>query len=41
VVVDSDADAAELVAALRAWATDHPGATVTPGAAAVTFSNCA
>jgi len=39
VVVDSAVDAAELVAALRAWAGDHRGATV--DASTVTFSRCA
>jgi hypothetical protein len=42
VVLDSPADAGELTAALRRWATDHPGGQVEPiGAAAVSLSRCA
>ena len=41
VVLDTAADAAELVAALRQWAADHAGTTVEPGASAVTFTRCA
>jgi hypothetical protein len=43
VVLDTDADAGELVAALRTWADQHPGTTIEPGPAApaVTFSRCA
>jgi hypothetical protein len=40
VVLDSPAEAAELASALRSWAADHPGVTVTPGAS-VGFSRCA
>jgi len=41
VVMDSEAEAGELVTALRQWATSHPGATVVPSPSAVTFSRCA
>jgi hypothetical protein len=42
VVMDSDAEAAELLAGLRAWGADHAGATIaSTAAAAVTFSRCA
>lgn len=41
VVMDTDGEAAELLTGLRAWAGDHPGATITSAAAAVTFSRCA
>lgn len=41
VVLDTVADAGELVAALRTWADGHPGATIEPASPAVTFSRCA
>ena len=41
VVLDSAAEAGELVAALRQWGVDHPGTTVDPGPSAVTFTRCA
>jgi hypothetical protein len=42
VVMDSDAEAAELLAGLRAWGADHTGATIaSTAAAAVTFARCA
>jgi hypothetical protein len=41
VVVDTDTDAGELVAGLRKWAADHPGASVEPAPAGVTFLRCA
>ena len=43
VVMESGAEATELLTALRRWATDHPGATVTPGGAspAVSLVRCA
>jgi hypothetical protein len=41
VVLDSDTDASELVTGLRKWAADHPGASVEPAPAGVTFLRCA
>jgi hypothetical protein len=41
VVLDSPAEANELAAALRQWATDHAGATVDPRASSVTLTRCA
>jgi hypothetical protein len=40
VALDSAGEAAELLSALRAWAADHRGATVTTGPT-VGFSRCA
>lgn len=41
VVLDSAAEAGELVSALRQWGADHPGTTVDPGPSSVTFTRCA
>jgi hypothetical protein len=41
VVADNETEAAELLAGLRKWAADHPGANVEPAPAAVTLLRCA
>jgi hypothetical protein len=41
VVMDNAAEASELAAGLRRWATDHAGATVDTRPPAVTFTRCA